>query len=141
MLEGTGDPLSERLQAQASSAQLTAVDVEDYRADEVRLGVQSPGPGLLVLKDIYAPGWQAQIDGQPTRVLRVDGLVRGVAIAQAGQHEIVFQYQPQSFVRGVWLAIATAAVLVASLVAAYLEQRRRGRGHASEALGCSARPA
>jgi uncharacterized membrane protein YfhO len=140
MLEVTGEP---RVQAGASVAQSTPtpVSIEVYRPGEVRLGVQSPSAGLVVLKDIYAPGWQARVDGQPTRILRVDGLVRGVAIGDAGQHEVVFEYQPEPFVRGVWLSLVTAALLLASVGAAYLIQRRRGQRCAWKAHGCSARSA
>jgi hypothetical protein len=131
ILEATGAPsnaqLRNELHARASSARVAPVNVEEYRPNEVRLGVQSPDAGVVVLKDIYSPGWQAWVDGQPSPVLRVDGLVRGVAIAQAGQHEVRFRYQPESFVRGLWVAALTATLLLSSAVSAYLGYLRHGR--------------
>jgi Bacterial membrane protein YfhO len=141
MLEDTGEPLIAQLQAQSSGAEPGPVRVDEYRPGEVRLGVQSPSAGLIVLKDVYSPGWHARVDGQPTQVLRVNGLVRGVAIAEAGPHEVVFEYQPESFVRGVWLAVLTAVLLLASVAAAHSGQWRRGQGDALEQELCSARPA
>jgi hypothetical protein len=141
MLEATGEPLDARLQAGLAGPEPTAVSLEEYRPREVRLGVQSPSAGLVVLKDIFSPGWQARVDGQSTRVLRVNGLVRGVAIADAGQHEVVFEYQPESFVRGAWLAVLTAALLLSVVAIDQVQGRKQRVAVRSEPELCAARPA
>jgi hypothetical protein len=97
-----------------------AVVVGSYRANEVRLAVQAPSAGLVVLKDSAYPGWQAWVDGQPTEVVRVDGLVRGAVVPSAGAHEVVFGYRPVGFVQGVVLAGLIALLLAATLLTARL---------------------
>jgi uncharacterized membrane protein YfhO len=92
-----------------------------------------------VLKDAYSPDWHARVDGQPTSVLRVNGLVRGVAIGDAGQHEVVFEYQPESFVRGVWLALLTVALLLSVVTIDHVKGRKQRVAVRSEQELCSAR--
>ncbi len=58
--------------------------------------VEATGPHLLVLSQIYDPGWQASVDGQPARLLRVNGVQQGVLIP-AGRHRVDVTYWPASF--------------------------------------------
>ena len=55
---------------------------------------------ILVLTDIYYPGWKAFIDETETKIYRADGLVRAVFIPE-GQHTIEFVYQPESYYNGI----------------------------------------
>jgi hypothetical protein len=107
-----------KLPAQGSD-QPGSVAVERYTPNEVRLSVAASSPGLVVLKDAYFPGWQATVDGQPSEVLRVNGMVRGVVVPGPGQHSVVFRYWPASFVRGVLLAAAVALLVVTTVLVAW----------------------
>jgi uncharacterized membrane protein YfhO len=79
-------------------------------------------PGVLVLTDTYFPGWEVEIDGEPSKVHRVDYLLRGVSLSP-GSHRIEFRYRPASW-RGGWIiSLVTALGLLAT--AAYGWQRRR----------------
>ena len=51
---------------------------------------------MLVLHETYYPGWVAEIDGQPARILRADVLFRGVEVPP-GQRKVVFRFAPLSF--------------------------------------------
>jgi hypothetical protein len=53
--------------------------------------------GLLVLHDIYYPGWIAEIDGRLAPMLRADELFRAVELP-AGTHHVVFRFTPFSLV-------------------------------------------
>jgi hypothetical protein len=48
--------------------------------------------GFLVLRDLFFPGWSAEIDKQPTSILRTDVLWRGL-IVPAGVHTVTFRYR------------------------------------------------
>jgi hypothetical protein len=121
-----GPPMLEARTAPAlpaqGSGQPGSVSVDRYTPNEVRLSLTASSPGVVVLKDAYFPGWQVAVDGQQGQVLRVNGMVRGVVIANGGQHSVVFSYRPASFVRGILLAAAVCLLLVATLLSA----RRRG---------------
>ena len=91
----------------------SSVDVAEYRPNQIRATVDAPRPGILVVKDSYFPGWEATLDGVPTEVVRINGMVRGVVVPTAGPHEVTMRYRPASFVHGVMLASAVAVVLAA----------------------------
>lgn len=76
---------------------------------------ESTRPGVLVLADMWYPGWQATVDGNPTAVLAVDGVFRGVEVGQ-GAREVVFKYYPASFRIGMVVSLAGLAVLLLLMV-------------------------
>ena len=99
----------------------TAEILEDS-PERVRLRVETPAPGFLVLSDAYDPGWRARLDGAPVQVTRADGLFRAVAVP-AGRHEVVMVYAPPSVRRGLMVSLlAVAGTIVWGGVAL-----RRGR--------------
>jgi uncharacterized membrane protein YfhO len=65
----------------------------------------------LVLSDTYYPGWRALVDGREQPLVRGDLLFRVVPVP-AGQHEVVFRFEPTSIRVG--LAITVVALLVAA---------------------------
>ncbi len=88
--------------AVAGSASITSADANSVTAD-----VDAPRAGLLVLHDLYYPGWEARVDGAPSPVLRADLLFRGVAVP-AGHHTVQFRFHPFSFAN---LAAAAGGLL------------------------------
>jgi hypothetical protein len=98
-----------------------AVAIEHYTADDIAIRVRTPAQRLLVLTDVYAPGWQASVDGRPATILPTDLAFRGVVV-DTGEHEVRFFYAPARFTQGAILA--GAAVF---LLAAYVAFSRRAR--------------
>jgi hypothetical protein len=108
-------PLSEGIDDLAPSAATTdAVTVTRYLAEEVGIATRSLAPGLLILADQDFPGWNAQVDGQPTTTLRADHALRAVHVP-TGEHTVQFRYLPTSFVAGA--TITGAALLLMLLLA------------------------
>ncbi len=80
----------------------------------VRVGVETPKPGLLVLADTYYPGWKATVDGEKSEIHAVDGAFRGVFVPE-GKHQVVFRFSPASIKIGLVLSVlALAAIAVKS---------------------------
>ncbi len=52
-------------------------------------------PGLIVLADVYYPGWELYIDNKPAPIYRTNRMMRGAAVG-AGHHRLVYIYNPQS---------------------------------------------
>jgi hypothetical protein len=67
--------------------------------------------GLLVLTDVFYPGWIAEEDGRRLPILRADGFFRAVALP-AGTHRVVFRYRPLSVTVGAALSALATLVLV-----------------------------
>ncbi len=66
---------------------------------------QAESRQLLVVADSFHPGWQAHIDGQPARVLRVNGDFLG-CVVPPDRHRVEFDFRPASLRHGLY---ATAA--------------------------------
>jgi hypothetical protein len=58
--------------------------------------------GMLIVNDVYYPGWVATIDGKPAQIHEAYGIVRGVVV-EAGRHEVEMRYRPKSVYAGAWL--------------------------------------
>ena len=76
----------------------------------VVVDAQLQQPGLLVVSDLFYPGWTAEVasaDGTRTQVpiLRTNRIMRGVVLP-AGTHRIAFVYRPLSFYAGVLISVA-----------------------------------
>ena len=69
--------------------------IRAMHANSVLIEVDTEQAGILVLHDIFYPGWQATIDDVPVPVLRANILFRGVEVA-AGHHLVRFEYHPFS---------------------------------------------
>jgi hypothetical protein len=84
--------------------------------DRVVIDVRSDGPGLLVLRDVAAPGWRATVNGEPAEVLVADHAFRAVAVPD-GTSTVAFQYFPDGLRRGIWVSLVGLVMLLALLVA------------------------
>jgi hypothetical protein len=77
----------------------------------VAVEIDAPAAGILVSNEAWFPGWTATVDGAPTRVFRVNYLLRAVVVP-AGHHEVVFRFAPRGYP---WVLYAFVAGLMAAL--------------------------
>lgn len=66
---------------------------------KLRYESQSSADGLAVFSEIYYPGWEATIDGEPTDVIRADYILRALEIP-AGNHTVEFTFRPKPYIVG-----------------------------------------
>ncbi|MFI5456180.1 MAG: YfhO family protein [Isosphaerales bacterium] len=75
-------------------------------------------PGLVILSDVYYPGWELTIDDKPATIYRVNGMMRGASVP-AGTHRLVYTYAPRSFRDGGVISfLGMAALAILGLVCA-----------------------
>ena len=106
------------------------VQIISYKHDRVTLDVDMADSGFVVLSDVYYPGWNAFVDGQPSPVYRANYLFRAVEVGP-GSHRVEYIYQPRSFWIGVGVTVLTALVLVVWVV--FKGVRRYGNRSRSKA--------
>lgn len=87
----------------------------DYEPERVVASASSTRASLLVLTDIYYPGWKAFLDGRRVPLERVNYLLRGVAVP-AGEHRVELRYEPTSFRLGWMISLATALALIGAVL-------------------------
>ncbi len=98
--------------------------VTSYTNNAIALEVETSARGILVLSEVYYPGWTADVDGIRTDVHRVDDCLRGILIP-AGRHTLALRFEPASVSRGIILTLATLCVCGAG--GAISRRRRRAR--------------
>jgi hypothetical protein len=85
-----------------------------YEPDRVELSARADRRALVVLSDVYMPGWHATVDGRDAAIERVDYLLRGIPVG-AGAHRIVLEYRPASWRIGWIVTVLTALGLLAAV--------------------------
>jgi hypothetical protein len=98
--------------AASGSTPAGQVDVVHRDPNSVTLKAQLTRPAYVVLLDRYEPNWQATLDGQPVPVLRANQIFRAV-YAQAGTHEIRYEYHQHGLRLGIIISLITAATFLA----------------------------
>ena len=91
-------------------------------ATEVRLSSNSTGPGWVVLRDAWAPGWEVRVDGQPAVIHRADGMFRAVAVT-GGSHQIAWRYVPQTWP---WTPMLSGFLWLATALLLWRLHRKHG---------------
>jgi hypothetical protein len=61
--------------------------------DRVVVETDTPAAGLVVLRDVKAPGWHASVDGKAATIVPVDHAFRGIVVP-AGTSRVTFDYEP-----------------------------------------------
>ncbi len=104
------------------------VTVHTRESERVEINATMGANGLLVLSDMWYPGWRAFVDGVEQPLFRVYHVFRGVVVPQ-GAHGVEIIYDA-----GVWRlgAMVSAAAWVALVVClAWSRRSRKGKGAAS----------
>ena len=86
-----------------------------YEPDQIELRVAASAPAILVLSEVWDPGWSATVDGQSAQVLLADYALRGVPIPQ-GNHTVILRYDPPLLRIGLVISAMTALLLVGAAI-------------------------
>jgi len=69
----------------------SGVRITSYQSNRLVIETNATTPTVLVVSEIFYPGWEATVDGQRAQILPTDYLLRGVALS-AGAHQIEMHY-------------------------------------------------
>lgn len=92
------------------------VELVDYRPNQLTYRSSSSNAGLAVFSEIYYPhGWKAYIDGEEVTPIRANYVLRALSIP-AGDHEIVFKFDPEVVKTGSSISLASSVLLALLLI-------------------------
>ena len=115
----------------ASADSASTIRLTEYDSDYLIYAVDAKKEELAVFSEVYYPkGWKVTIDGEAAEMVRVNYTLRALPVP-AGEHIIVFRFDPQSI--RVTDTIAFGALIIMLLSAVYLifrsvkQQRKQTR--------------
>jgi len=120
VLESEPPPLATPTDPSADS-----VTVTHFEPDHVELTASTDAPGLVVLSQMYDPGWRAYLDGEEIDVHVANHALSAVPLP-AGEHEIELRYDPLPLRAGVAISGLTGLVMTGVFVLALVRWHRDG---------------
>ncbi len=100
----------------------STVRILEYEPTRIVLEAEAAADGILVLSEVYYPGWRAYVDGRETRIYRADHALRALPL-QAGSHRVELVYNPLSFKIG--SVVSAVALMTIVGIAVWGAARRR----------------
>ena len=82
------------------------ITVTTQHAQHTTLQVTTSRDGILVIGDVFYPGWVAHIDDVRVPVMKAYSALRAVQVP-AGTHEVTLSFEPLSFLVGAILSLIT----------------------------------
>ncbi len=107
------------------------ITLTTYEPNELTYKLSSKNGGLVVLSEVYYPGWNATLDGNDIKIGRADYILRALRVP-AGEHTLVLKFDPQSLHTTETLAYAALAIMILALAAAVAISLRRKKAKAEK---------
>ncbi len=93
----------------------STITLSDYAPNQLVYQTHTSKEQLAVFSEIYYDGghkgWQAYIDGEAVKHIRADYILRCMKIP-AGDHEVVFKFEPRAYYSGEKIALASSVLLL-----------------------------
>ena len=105
----------------------SSVEIVSYDHDELEIEVSTESAGLLVMSELYTPGWQAQVDGRRIQLHRANFAFRAVYVPE-GEHRVTLSYHPLSFRVGSILSLLGLMTFGVGVVIHLRSASRHSRG-------------
>ena len=95
---------------------------EQVSRNRFRVDREGTSPALLVVSQIWYPGWTATVNGSPRPIKRAYGVLMGVFV-DSGASEVQFTYRPTYFNWALGLTILAASTLLLAAVMVRYQRR------------------
>lgn len=103
---------SQQVSGQLEVDSLASVSLMEHQPPYLKYESESSTKGIVVFSEIYYPkGWHAFIDGNEVPILRADFILRALEVP-AGKHIIEFKFEPQPYVIGNKITMASGWLLL-----------------------------
>jgi hypothetical protein len=102
-----------------------SISLKSYKADELVYATRASSAQMTVFSEIFYPlGWNVYVDGKLTPHFGVNYVLRAM-ILPAGQHEVVFKFEPESYYKGEKIAMAGSILLFLFVIGGVWMQSRK----------------
>lgn len=103
--------------------------IASYAWTRTAVETTSERNGLVVCLSQFDPNIKALVDGKPAPLYKVNGMLQACPVP-AGRHQVEFLYQPEGAKRARLISGIAWGLVLASIAAGFLIDRRRNRGTA-----------
>lgn len=89
----------------------------------MKYDIYTDKPSLFVVSEIYYPakgGWKAYVDGTEVPIYKTNHILRSIYIDKSGEHEVVFEFSPQTFLKYYKISLIAHIFAFACLIAVAL---------------------
>ena len=101
--------------------------LRSYRSNELVYSAQCSDEKLAVFSEIYYPaGWKSYIDGVEVPHFRANYVLRAMVVP-AGNHEIIFKFEPASYYLGNRIAYASSSIFILLVIGHIISTIRKKR--------------
>lgn len=97
----------------------STIKLVSYAPNHLIYETLSPKDGVVVFSEIYYPGWQATIDGQPADIARANYILRAMNVP-AGTHTIEMRFDPKSLHVTEGIAYTGLALMLIGIISAFI---------------------
>lgn len=103
----------------------STIQLTSYSPNELKYTANAAANGLAVFSEIYyADGWNAYLDGKLVPHLRANYVLRALPVP-AGQHTVVFKFEPREYSLGNTVALVSSVLLFLVLIGGVVLALRR----------------
>ena len=103
-----------------------SIELTSYEPNKLEYNYSANSEQFAVFSEIwYGPdkGWKAYIDGNPVDHIRANYVLRAMKLP-AGNHQITFEFEPDSLKTGTLISQISSLLIVLALVLYFLDKRR-----------------
>ena len=95
------------------------VKVQEASFNKMQYKIYTDKPTLFVTSEIYYPrGWKCFVDGKETEIYKTNHILRSVYIDSPGEHEILFKFVPDTFIKYYHISMIGHVIAYLLLIAA-----------------------
>ncbi|HEY3129752.1 MAG TPA: YfhO family protein [Acidobacteriota bacterium] len=91
-----------------------SVQIVENRPDHRQYSLRGSAPGYLLIRECYADGWSARVNGKSAELIRANYLFMAVAVS-AGDSTIDLRYRPWSWIGGLALTVLSLPVVLGGI--------------------------
>lgn len=118
------DPFPDPGAVPAGDAAFVDGRVTSYARNALTVEVDAPAAGVLVVNELWFPGWEAELDGAATRLYRANYMLRAVTVP-AGHHVVAMRFVPRGYPYVLIVFFIGLLAAGAIVVAPWLNRRLR----------------